>query len=147
MHMPQVSMERMAIVCLLAAAIGCSSQAEKMADVRQSAQQFFDEAETAFATKNYAAAEPKYSQAITQGGLGPDAYDAAAVKRAICWGALNRADEAIAELARLEPGASNLDAILAARSYVLNKQGKAVEARTALAQAKRLNPAVQVLKD
>lgn len=148
--MPKIRLKFMSaihFVTFVGLMIGCNSPSEKMANTRKVAQELFDQGQTAFTAKDYAAAEDRFSRAVTQGGLGPDCYDIAAVKRAVCLGALNRGDEAIAELAKLEPGASNLDAIYAARSYVLTKQGKAAESRAALAKARQYNRTVQEFKD
>ena len=130
-----------------ASAVGCSSPADKLADVRRSAQEEFDAAMTAFDARDYATADAKLATALKLGGLHPDVYCEAAVKQAVCWAATGKTTEAISELDRLEPGAPNLDQIYAARSYVLAKQGKTAESRAALAKAKQFNRTVQEFKD
>ena len=127
--------------------LGCSSPADKLEDVRRSAQAEYDAAETDFSGRNYAAAGPKFDAALTLGGLNPDLYCEATVKRAVCWAATGKTAEAISELDRLEPGAPNLDQIYAAKSYALAKQGKAAESRAALAKARQANRTVQEFKD
>ncbi|WP_152097212.1 hypothetical protein [Lacipirellula parvula] len=126
---------------------GCSSPADKLEDVRRSAQEQYDSAATDFAARNYSAAGQKFNAALTIGGLNPDLYCDATVKRAVCWVATGKTTEAIGELDRLEPGAPNLDQIYAARSYALAKQGKAAESRAALAKARQFNRTVQEFKD
>jgi hypothetical protein len=135
------------IVLTAAIAVGCSYAGEEAADTRRIANQAYGEGLAAFNAKDRALAEQKFTTAIDAGGLNPDSYVDAAIKRAVCWGAASKFDEALAELAKLESGGGPLDQILAARSYILAKQGKAAEARAALAQARRYNRTVQEFKD
>ena len=130
-----------------ASVVGCSSPADKLEDVRRTAQEEFDAAMTAFNARDYAAAETKLAAALKLGGLYPDLYCEAAVKQAVCWAAAGKTTEAMSELDRLEQGAPNLDQIYAARSYVLAKQGKVAESRAALAKARQLNRTVSEFKD
>lgn len=130
-----------------ASVVGCSSPADKLEDVRRTAQEEFDAAMTAFNARDYAAAEAKLAAALKLGGLYPDLYCEAAVKQTVCWAAAGKTTEAMSELDRLEPGAPNLDQIYAARSYVLAKQGKVAESRAALAKARQLNRTVSEFKD
>jgi hypothetical protein len=130
-----------------ASTIGCSSPADKLEDVRRTAQEEFDAAMTAFNARDYAAAEARFAAALKLGGLYPDLYCEATVKQAVCWAAAGKTTEAMSELDRLEPGAPNLDQIYAARSYVLAKQGKAAESRAAFAKARQLNRTVAEIKD
>jgi tetratricopeptide (TPR) repeat protein len=104
---------------------------------RRAANDALREAIVDFASKNYAAAEPKLTAALTEGGLNPDLWCEAMAKRAVCWGAAGRYDEALAELNRIGSAAPNQAEIFAARSFIFKKQGKLAEANAALAQAKR----------
>lgn len=132
---------------LVAVCLGCSSPAEKLEDVRLASSVAFNEAVTAFDARDYPKAESAFNVSLQPGGLMSEQYCEAVVKRAVCFAANGKADEALTELDALGPAASNLDAIEAARSYILAKQGKAAESRAALARAKRLNPRVQEFKD
>ena len=138
---------RDAVLLIAALAAGCNSPADKLEDSRRTGQQLCNEGLASFAQKDFTTAEQKLTQAITQATLNPDTYSDVAVKRAVCLGAIGKADDAIAELQKLEAGAPNLDQIYAARSYVLAKQGKVAESRAALAKAKQFNRAVQEFKD
>jgi tetratricopeptide (TPR) repeat protein len=144
--MPRLS--RQAYVGLLIlAAIGCSSPGSQHEDLRRSAYTVYSEALDAFKAKNYSAAEPKLTATIDGGGLNPDIYCNAVAKRALCWASAGKYNEALADLDKLGPAASNLDEVYAVRSYILRKQGKAAESRAALAKARRYNPSTQEFKD
>ena len=135
------------LVLIATLAVGCSYPGEKVADVRRTAQQAYAEGLTAFDAKDRTLAEQKFPAAIDAGGLNPDSYMDAAVKRAVCWAAASKSDDALAELAKLESGGGPPDSISIARSYVLRKQGKAAESRAALAKARQYNRTVQEFKD
>jgi len=132
---------------LMLAAFGCGAPGEEHEDARRSAYANYNEGLAAFASKDYATAEAKLTAAIEARGLNPDVKCDAVVKRAICWVKSGKYNEALADLDSLGAGASNMDQIHAARSYIYKKQGKAAESRTELIKAKRLNPAVQEFKD
>lgn len=134
-------------VCLCAFSVGCGYPGEDQEDARRSSQKNYEEALALLASKDRAAAELKFTAAIDGGGLNPDAYTDAAIKRAVCWSGNGKADEALAMLQSLESGGGPPDTIESARSYILAKQGKAAESRAALAKARRLNPKVQEFKD
>lgn len=136
-----------AIMLLVAMTAGCSYPGEKQEDARRKAAQAYDAALAAFASKNYATAEPAFTQAIDGGGLNPDLLVDASIKRAVCWASAGKAVEALVELDKMESWDANPDALHAARSYVLSKQGKLAESRTALAKARQYNRAVQEFKD
>jgi tetratricopeptide (TPR) repeat protein len=126
--------------------LGCDSSGSEHGDARRAAYIAYDEGLTAFAARNFAAAEPKFTAAIDAGLLNPDSYCQAVAKRALCWAVANKFDEALADLDKLGPAAANEVDVLVARSFILKKQGKTAESRAALAKAKKINPAVQEFK-
>lgn len=110
---------------------------------RLSGAEAFAAALTEFDGHSYEPAAEHFTVAIKQGALNPDQYGEAAVKRAVCWGAAGKYDEALAELDGLLAGAPNLDQVHAARAFVLKKQGKTGEAAQALAAARRVNRTIK----
>lgn len=144
--MPNCSRREAMLLCMGLAA-GCSYPGEKQEDIRRAAANAYNTGLAAFASKDYATAEASLSQAIDAGGLNPDLFADASIKRAVCWAATGKQAEALESLQKIEPWGENQDAVYAARSYILAKQGKAAESRAALARARRLNPRVQEFKD
>ena len=142
-----ICFRRDAMLLLAALAAGCSNSGEKQADSRRAAAEAYSSALTAFSSKDYATAEQAFTNAIDLGGLNPDLMVDASIKRAVCWGSAGKPIEAIAELQKIETWGASPDAVYAARSYVLAKQGKAAESRAALAKARQYNRTVQELKD
>ena len=136
-----------AILFCVAIAIGCSYPGEKQEDARRVAAKAYDAGLTAFAAKDYAGAGSALTQAIDAGGLNPDLYIDASIKRGVCWGATGKPAEALEALQQIESWGESRDAVYAARSYVLAKQGKAAESRAALAKARQYNRTVQEFKD
>jgi hypothetical protein len=117
-----------------------------LATTREEASAALERGFKAFEQANYSAAAPDLELGVKSGGLSPDAYCSAAVKLAVCYAADGKFDEANTLLDQLERGAPNMDEVYAARSYVLKKQGKAVESRAALAKARQRNRAIQEFK-
>ena len=135
--------------CVAAAALlcGCGSSNPELAAQRESGYAAVSKGEAAFASRDYASALEPLKSAVNEGALNPDVYAASAVKLVVCYGATGKFDEATALLDKLESGAPNLDAVYAARSYVLAKRGRAAESRAALAKARQYNRTVQEFKD
>jgi tetratricopeptide (TPR) repeat protein len=129
-------------IALLGVVIGCASN-EQPATTREEAAQALTRGNEAFNRKDYAAASTDLTIALSAGGLAPDDYATAMVKRAVCWGAEGKYEEALAELTKLEASAPNLDQILAARAFVLKKQGKVAEANAAMAKARQYNRTIK----
>jgi tetratricopeptide (TPR) repeat protein len=132
---------------LLLAAAGCGAPGEEHEDLRRSAYTNYGEGVAAFNSNDRATALTKLTAALDGGGLNPDVACDARVKRAVCFAAAGKYDEALADLEKNGPGASNPEAVEAARSYIYRKQGKAAEAQAALAKARRYNPRIQEFKD
>lgn len=135
----------LAAALLIASTLGCSKPVEQSADIREQSAAAFAQGIAAFDRKEFESAGELLSQAMQ--GVSIDQYSEAAVKRTVCWAAAGKQQEALAELDRLEANAPNLDQVFAARAYLLAKQGKVAESRTALAKAKQLNRSVQEFKD
>jgi tetratricopeptide (TPR) repeat protein len=138
---------RIFFVLLATSALGCLAPGEEHEDLRRSAYANYGEGLTAFESNDRATALTKFTAALEGGGLNPDAACDARVKRAVCLAAAGKYDEALADLEKNGPGASNPEAVEAARSYLYRKQGKAAEAQAALAKARRYNPRIQEFKD
>jgi tetratricopeptide (TPR) repeat protein len=119
---------------------GCGGNAgAKLEDSRKAAYAAFNAAVEAFKSGDYAAAEPKLTEALDLHVLNPDVYCEATAKRAVCWGASGKYDEALAELDQLGPAAPNQAEICAARAYIFKKQGKPAQANAAMAQARKFD--------
>jgi len=127
---------------------GCGGGSSKDAiESRQSAQKAYDDALQAIASKDYTTAKPLLDQAIDSGWLYVDMISSAYVNRAICSAAAGDFAAAHADLDEMEKGAPNLDEIFAARSYVLEKQGKTKAAKAAWSRARRMNRYVKKYTD
>jgi tetratricopeptide (TPR) repeat protein len=126
---------------------GCGSSNSQLAEKRVNAYEAAAKGDEAFQIRDYSTAAERLASAVDGGGLNPDAYAAAAVKLAVCYGATGKFTEANDLLDKLEKGAPNLDQVYAARSFVLRKQGKAAESRAVLAKARRYNRLIQEFKD
>ena len=135
------------LLALIISAAGCGNSPELPEQVRVGAQQSLKEGLAAFESRDYATALAKLDEAIASGGVYSGSIVDARVKRAVALAATGDAAAANSELDELEQNAPDLDLIYAARSYILAKQGKAAEARAALAQARRYNRTVQEFKD
>ncbi len=133
---------RVVLGLTLAHCAGCGDSGGDVG-TRQSASIAYGAGVDAFAKKDYPAACELLTQALDQGGLNSDLYADAMVKRAVCYGAAGKFDEALADLTKLEAGAPNLDQVFAARAFVLKKQGKVAEANAAMAKARQYNRMVK----
>lgn len=131
----------------VACCLGCSSAADNLEETRVASSAAYSEAVSAFNAKDYAKAEQSLNVALQPGGLMSDQYCDAVVKRAVCMASSGKVTEAAAELENLGLAATNLDALFAAKAYVLAKQGKTAESRAALAKARQYNRTVQEFKD
>lgn len=125
---------------------GCGSASKEAAKSRETSAAAAAEGLKAFESHDYAAAASKLAAAIDGGGLNADSYSAAAVRLAVAQAQQGQLAEADALLTKLEQGAPNVDEILAARSFLLKKQGKLAESRTALAKARQINRSVTEFK-
>ncbi len=132
-------MNRIFLLTLLASFCGCSgSGTTETEDKRQTAAAAYENAQTAFTSKDYAKAKEAYDIAL-KGGLYSDLIGPARVRQAVCLAELGDIDGAMQEIIALEGGAPNIDEVLSAKSYILAKQGKAAESKAAWAQAIKIN--------
>jgi hypothetical protein len=135
------------VLLLMAVAVGCSAPGEEHEDLRRSAYTNYGEGVAAFNSNDRATAQEKLSAALDGGGLNPDVACDARVKLAVCLASSGKIDEGLAMLEKVGLGASNPDAVEAARSYIYKKQGQAAQSRAALAKARQYNPRVQEFTD
>jgi tetratricopeptide (TPR) repeat protein len=145
--MASVTFSARLLIAVIIVAVGCNSSDSQIVDQRNIAYSALSDGEAAFASKDYGKAAESLKQATGTGVLNPDLHSEASVKLAVSLGATEQFGPAIELLSQLEQSAPNLDQIYAARSYVLAKQGKAAEARAALAKARQFNRSVQEFKD
>ena len=128
--------------CFFAVA-GCGSgTSSEVIASRETAQQVYDHAMEAMEQKNYAVAKPLFDQAIDSGHLYLDLLTSAHINRAVCSAAAGDFAAAHADLDAMKDAPVSGDQLLAARSFVLEKEGKNREARAAWSQAQRINPNV-----
>lgn len=126
---------------------GCGGDAgAKLEDTRKAAYAAFNAAVESFNAGDYAAAEPKLTEALDLNGLNGDVFCDATTKRAVCWGASGKYDAAIADLDKLGAAAPNQGEIFAARAFILKKQGKAAQANAAMAQARKFDRTIKEFK-
>lgn len=132
--------ERLFPSLLLAALIaGCGPDAPDRTQVQES----MNTGLAAFTEGRFADAERALTAAISTGGLSPDQVVDAYVHRAVCRASLGDTKNAHADLDAAEQGAPNLDLVLSARAFVLDREGNVTAARESLAKARALNPQVK----
>jgi Tfp pilus assembly protein PilF len=135
---------RFVVLALALASSGCGGDpAASLEDDRIAAYAAYNEASTAFASKDYAGAEAKLALALQANVLNPDVYCEATAKYAVCLAAAGKYPEATAELDKLGPAAPNQGEIFAARAFIFKKQGKVAEANAAMAKARQYNRAIK----
>jgi tetratricopeptide (TPR) repeat protein len=120
---------------------GCSGDAGNP-DLRLSAEQALADGRAAFDQGQYELAHQHLGEAI-KGGLNADLYSDALVHHAVAAIHLGRFDEALADFERLDQGATNMDQVYAAKSFLALKQGNKTEANRLWQQAVQANPKVK----
>lgn len=100
----------------------------------------------AFSEGKFAEAEKAFSAAHLAGGLSPDQVVELVIHRAVCRAHLGDTEGAHADLAVAEQGAPNLDLVLSARAFVLEREGNSAAARETLAKARERNPQVKIFE-
>jgi tetratricopeptide (TPR) repeat protein len=136
-------MHRLLLVLASVVLCGCGGSEKRAALDRAQANKACSEAEAAFEKRDYQAALDGFTAAIESGWLHPDRLSSAHLRRAVSRAAVGDPAAALAELDELAKFGEDPSAVLAARAFVLKKQGKAAEANAAFQQARRLNPAVR----
>jgi tetratricopeptide (TPR) repeat protein len=124
-------------LCLL----GCSGDAGNP-DLRKSAEQALVDGRAAFDQGQFDQAYEQLGLAI-QGGLNADLYSEALVRHAVAAIHLGKFEDAQADFERLDQGATNMDQVFAAKSFLALKQGNKPEANRLWQQAVRENPKVK----
>ncbi len=138
-----VANRSLVVVVALASCLGCGGKsAANLKSLRETASEAYADGLKTFAAHDYATAEQKFSIALG-GGLDADQFCIATTKRAVCWAAAGKVDEALAELDRLGSNVSNPDEVEAARAFVFKKQGKIAQANAAMAKARRYNRTIK----
>ncbi len=129
----------LAVVACVGCGVGGSPESESS---RQTAASAYESAQTAFESKDYAKAKESYDLSLS-GGLYSDLIGPARVRRAICLAETGDIEDAMQEIVALEGVAPNTDEVLAAKSYLLAKQGKLVESKASWAQAVKINRSIK----
>lgn len=125
----------------LVVAAGCSGGREDPG-LRRSAEESFRAGRDALQSGSHEEALALLGQA-TQGGLNADLYGKALVLHAVAAGHLGKFDLAEEDFEILDQGATNIDEVLAAKSFVRGKQGNKAESRSLMQQARKVNPKVK----
>lgn len=129
------------LVTVFGVCAGCSGDAGSP-DLRKSAEESLVSGKQAVEQGQYDQAYELLSQA-TKGGLNADLYSEAMVLHAVAAIHLEKFDEAKADFEILDQGATNMDEVLAAKSFLAAKQGKKSQANRLMSEAKRINPKVK----
>ena len=92
---------------------------------------------------DWAAAETELSAAIAAGALQPDMAEKALLNLAKARIELGKFDDAAKDIAQLEQGAAEMDQVWLVKCSLALKKGDVTGAKSAFAEAKRLNPDVK----
>ena len=129
---------------LISSIVGCGGgTSDELVEKRKSAQQSFDEGMAAFGNKDFPTAESNLSDALESGGLYGELYDTARATLVAAQAAQSKFSEAQSTLTKLEQTATEKELIFAARSFLLQQQGKNGEAKREFAKAKRINRSIR----
>jgi tetratricopeptide (TPR) repeat protein len=123
---------------------GCKKAADPQVFV--SAQDALEDGIEAYKDKDYQAAVESLNTALSGGGLLPDLYSEALLKRAEC---LARVGDSAAALADLDTAARGADMaeVHRVRSFVYAKQGNSTQSRAEMTAARRINPQIKAIAD
>ena len=99
-----------------------------------------DQAREAIKTGGFQTALPLLDQAIESPGLNADLYADAVAMRAVCHASAGDLEQARTDLQEAEMGAPNEALLHFAKGMVLDKEGKASEAKREFSAAKKLDP-------
>lgn len=135
-------MRKVIWIAMLVALAGCGGGSGPTGVGREDASKALRDGLTAFDGHDYQKAADQLSTAIDAGWLNPDLATEAVVKRAVCRANLRDFAGAEADLDRVK-NAPDQGSVLAAKAYVLARQGRTAEAKQVFAQAKRIDPLVK----
>jgi len=130
--------------CWLAAAVGCCGAGGMSEKTVADSESALTQAEEAFEAGNFQQAVDNYTNAIEGGGLRSEMLAEAYIHRAMAHAELGAFDAAQADLEIAEQGAPQMDAVYAARGYVLLKQGDKEQAREQYRLARSINPQIEI---
>lgn len=120
---------------------GCSGDQLSESDLATS-QQSFDAATSAFQSKQFAAAETEFTNAISHGGLNADALAEAFLLRAEARIELKKLNEARADIDAVAPGAPDLSRLHQLKGLIGIAEGNLAVARQEFTAARKLNPKI-----
>jgi tetratricopeptide (TPR) repeat protein len=132
------------VLCISAFSLlgGCGNGTGE-SEVR-SAQVSFDEALAKEASGELSGALPLIEAALSDDGLNPDQLAEALLLRARCYCASGALDKAQADIEMADQGAPNPAKLHLTRGMLLDKQGKAAEAKAEYNLAKRADPSIKI---
>ncbi|QDU55457.1 hypothetical protein [Aeoliella mucimassa] len=139
-QLPRILFLCIAFVSLMSF-IGCSGDAGDP-NLRRSAEELHASGLQAFEQGDYQKAFDDLGMAA-KGGLNPDLYSEALVYHAVAAVHLNQLDVAQADFEILDQGATNMDEVLAAKSFWAEKQGNKAQAKQFMQQAKQIDRQVK----
>ena len=122
---------------------GCSSEQIPSSSIAAS-QSSYDEGIAAFEASDFSTADAGLTNAISNSGLDPDQMADALLKRAVARKELGQLEEALADVAAAEPGAPDLSVVYQIRGNIRIAQGDLAAAKQNYAEAKKLNPRIQL---
>ncbi len=127
---------------VLSPLVGCGDGAGE--DVVRSAQVSLDEALAKEASGDLPNALQAIDAALSNGGLDPDQLAEGYLLRARCYCASGELDKAQADLEAADQGAPNPAKLHLTRGMLLDKQGKAAEAKAEYSLAKKADPSIKI---
>ena len=134
------------VFALFAVLLVCAGCKDKAADpqIFVSAQTALEEGLTAYKNKDYQAAVASFDQALAAGGLLPDLYSEALLKRAECNGRLGNFDLAHVDLDKAARG-GDMAEVHRVRSFVFQKEGRTTESKAELSKARQINAGIKAI--
>lgn len=134
----------LALLCLPLMLAGCSDSMS--GDVIASSSSSFEQALELEKSGSHSEALAEVEKSITDGGLSPDQLAEAYLLRARAKANTGDLPGAEADLAASEQGSPDLAFFHWTRSVILEKQGKAAEAKSAMALARKNDPTKRLAK-
>ena len=125
---------------------GCGGNQAADPEVFISAQTALKQGMEAYEAKDYQAAVTNLDTAVTGGGLLPDLYADALLKRAECNARLGNFPAAHEDLDKAARGADMAE-VYRVRHFVFEKEGNSAESRKALTAGKKINSRLKPIVD